>query len=1535
MANKNIDKDKEEGLENPKIFPAKKEKVQKFSRWTRLFLFCFLGFIVSILSILIIINLPPVKNKIAKKAIEFLNNQYETQFSAGNVEINFLGDIVITRVTAKDHHNFEFLKIKKLIGHSDWFELVFNPRDLKIQKLSLEELDLKVITYKGENQDNFTLFIEKFDSPKDPEKSPFKFASRIQIENSKISIINENQGVDGKWLKAEKLNAYISDLKVIGSDVSLKFNRLSLVTERWGKKHLLETLSGDLFMNKEKFEFTDLIMNTDHSLLQGNLIFKLDKNTGWKDFNNRVVWDMKLKEGSFLHGYDISYFVKNWDNHQKYQLTGKMNGTLNNFVLKNFNIKVKSNDVQTEEMKFRQLMTGNFHLQSNQISAQITYPGLKSSLPNFISQKMGNFADEFGKIKYTGLMDIDKERIIVKGDLLTDIGQVEVKEFILSDYSSVFPKYKGTAIVKNLNSTAITKQSEVGLISGKIQVDGKGFDINTLSLNTKSNINSIEILGKKLYQLHIDGDLTAKKFNGIFKASDIPFNGLIDGKIDFSKPKFFVNLRGKIQHLDLKYWGISNAQSFFKGGINGQLSMTNLHDLDLDAQLNNASLSGKKNISIPDGMVRLTHNREGYRIIDVNVPNVMIGKMTGKFNLENIGNMFEEAIGRVFVSNRVKKYYNGQSFSLNFDIHQNLVDHFAPNILIPYGAKIAGNFKGETNDFVFDVNAPSMKYIVEKKEEISEADRLLSLVNPQYSIREIVRKDSAMVENITLKIDTENTKEYWKVRIGRVEYQNSLLKDIRVNAEHKDEKLNIASNLQIGTLEKERNDQMVDYVASIDQYTNVEGDYIFEFDPTEVKISKFMWRVDTSPELKHSITYRKKSKDIAVNNVRIYSENSEILVNGVFKNIKDFDIDAKVKEMDISKVWAIAFQDNKIDIRGIADGNFKLKMNATHLEPDVDVIINNIKINDNHIGNLIVKAENSSQRNIYDINVKVVEEDILFDKKKLILKGIIDNNTQSPSLDLKVNLNQFNLAFVQAFVKNIFSNFRGNATGEIAVNGTLKNINYGGDISVKDFGLKLNFSGVDYVFDDSIVTLNNGNMFFNFVGVKDSRSNSKGMISFGQVNLSNFSNIGAELLIRADDLMMLNTTQRNFDVFWGKIYVKGDLFVGYHNNTLGIKAAADVLQNSVLTLNSNSTSSVDEFKMLRFLEVNKEGQIALAEKQKNGVALNVDLDITADKNSTVNFLVGDEIGDISVRGNTENMRFTLDKTGNIKLFGGYSVESGTYVSKAILEKIFQIKKGSNLQWNGDMMNPELDITATYNALVSNASEYLEIGSLPAINVQLQTNITNKLTSPLVRPVIVAPDVSSQIREVMSYKMATEEEKVLQFASILALGNFNVSNTNVSSAFGSGVNVFFKQLSSAFNSLSDMFQIDIAYISGNKSTNTADKAVTNLDIKFSPRWKLKTGVGVPIANTVNAQNKYLSGEGIMEYDWSKNIDGSRVLRVYSKPSNIGVISGSNAGSNQTYGGGIVLSYGFDRILPRRKQKGKEAQRTKKEDSTKVK
>ena len=94
--------------------------------------------------------------------------------------------------------------------------------------------------------------------------------------------------------------------------------------------------------------------------------------------------------------------------------------------------------------------------------------------------------------------------------------------------------------------------------------------------------------------------------------------------------------------------------------------------------------------------------------------------------------------------------------------------------------------------------------------------------------------------------------------------------------------------------------------------------------------------------------------------------------------------------------------------------------------------------------------------------------------------------------------------------------------------------------------------------------------------------------------------MGVNLIIRAENLMMLNSTQADNDLFWGKVQATGDLFVsgpimGLDISTPNMRA----LNNSSFTFNSSSTTKVDEYKMLRFLKKTTEGKIELAKKEKN------------------------------------------------------------------------------------------------------------------------------------------------------------------------------------------------------------------------------------------------------------------------------------------------------------------------------------------------
>ena len=1523
--------------------------VTSYSWWARLLLILFWLGLGLVAAIFIAINLPATKQWAADQALQVVNRDFKAQMSTESVEVNFFGNVKIKGLKIKDYKGFDFIQSKEFTANSNWFSLASNitkNNSLIFNSLTLKNADIKVITYKGDSISNFIRFTQLFDSgkKKDPNKPPFQLDSRLQILDSKVSIVNLNSpGEKGKWLTATHFNLIAPNVKVNGRNISGIINNMTFTTTRWGKSHFVDTFSTELSMTPDHLLLKDLTLNTDHSLLQGDIKFNLHNDGSWSDFADKVKWDMNLTLGSQLSGYDISYFVTNWDNFKPFNISGKMSGPLNGFKLDNFLIRNPDVNIATKTMKVSRLLKGDFLIETNDLSADFTYKDLKAMMPSFISKKMKNFADDFGKLKYNGTASVNPNRVYVSnGNLMTGIGQARITNFSLTDYSSSLPKYAGIADVKDLNTSVITKNKTVGLISGNFNINGQSFDVNTMRLTTKSRISSIEIMNKEINNLYLDGLLDHKKYNGLITVNDEQAKATIKGLIDFSTSRVAMNVNADVGYLNMNYFTNKPGKQIVSGKVNGKMAMSSLNDLTLDVEANSINFAtATQKYSIPNAKVK-TFIENGGRVIDVDAPGAVNGKISGRYNLGDLAGMVENGLNKILVGPAPRRMYRGQNFTMNFDVQQGLVSYFLPDLRIPQGAKVEGQYDGNSNNLILNLDAASLKYIMTKTQDITEADKALAAANPDYQIndRKNLTRDSAMVDSVMVRINTANLNEQIYAKISRVLYNKNVLKDITLSGRNENNTvLHLAAKFRHGSPEDEMDDNLKDYAINVNQSTNAGGDFVFRFEPTEVKFNNVTWAIDTSPELNHSITYRKKEGDFDIQNLRVFSENSALFIKDAqFKSAKDFYVDAEVDNFAIEKLLDMQAGGNTMNIKGLANGSVKIRMDKNTLQPLVDMTVDDIMMNGNDMGDITISATNSYSLNVYDVDIKVNSAGII-GNNSLHVTGTVNNNTESPTIDLTAEMRDFDVAFAQQFVTTVFGNLRGKATGDLKIAGKFSNLDYSGDIGLKGFGLKLLFTGVDYSFDDTVIPLTKGLAILNNIEVHDGRTNSKGNIS-GAVQFETLSSMGVNLVMRADNLLVLNTAQKDYDLFWGRVYGQGDLYVdgpvsGLSITTPNMKA----LNGSTFTFNSGSTSNVEEFKMLRFLKEGKNGLVTLDDKKKTGANMNIDFALDVDKGTTVNVLIGDDVGNITVKGAAEKLHFQMSRQGNIAMNGAYRVDNGTFVSKAILNKTFQIEKGSSIRWDGDAMKPALDITANYVRMVSNAGEYLNMGSLQPISILLQANITQSLTDPKIDLNVTALDVSSQVKETLAAKMSQEGEKVLQFGSVLLLNSFNVSNTggvdvNVGDvAQNQGYNILLKQLGSVLNAMSNEFQIDLNYVKGDQYSNVGDRANAGVSFALSPRIKVKTGLGIPLTKTENTETNYLSGEGTIEYDISKKNDGTLMLRGYSKPSNIGLVNGagSNGTANQAYGGGIVWTKSFNSFF-KKKKKDKKVQDSQKEIKT---
>jgi len=120
-----------------------------------------------------LLSLPVVQTKIAKIVTNRINKTYDTNIVVKKVDLSYLGNAKLIGVEINDHHNDTLIYVEQLTTS------IFSYRNILENKLELGEADVRGLQmhmkrYKGEDNDNLSIFIEKFDDGDDtPSATPF------------------------------------------------------------------------------------------------------------------------------------------------------------------------------------------------------------------------------------------------------------------------------------------------------------------------------------------------------------------------------------------------------------------------------------------------------------------------------------------------------------------------------------------------------------------------------------------------------------------------------------------------------------------------------------------------------------------------------------------------------------------------------------------------------------------------------------------------------------------------------------------------------------------------------------------------------------------------------------------------------------------------------------------------------------------------------------------------------------------------------------------------------------------------------------------------------------------------------------------------------------------------------------------------------------------------------------------------------------------------------------------------------------------
>jgi hypothetical protein len=578
----------------------------------------------------------------------------------------------------------------------------------------------------------------------------------------------------------------------------------------------------------------------------------------------------------------------------------------------------------------------------------------------------------------------------------------------------------------------------------------------------------------------------------------------------------------------------------------------------------------------------------------------------------------------------------------------------------------------------------------------------------------------------------------------------------------------------------------------------------------------------------------------------------------------------------------------------------------------------------------------------------------------ILFSGYYYPRKPEDNVDMDINLQAIQLKIFEPYVKNYCSDLKGQFSGNLTIKGAVKKPLLAGKLSVNAKKITVSYLNTSYHFSQDIIIENNS------FGVEDMTlydvNNNKAFVS-GKVYHDNFKNFQLDYDIRANKFMCLNTTEADNSLYYGKAFVSGIINIfGFIDNIL--------IDANVKTEKITSNDKADKVTLLSKTEmtklfiplsgpseisgnnyitfIKKDTSVKIKNKynvQLDGLTLNFDLDVTPD--AEVQLLFDQKVGDLIKARGYGNIKLQISSKGEFKMYGDYVIEDGDYLFtlQNLINKKFDIEKGSIIKWSGIPYKADLNINAVYRARASLKPFYPEDKSSTAKKrypVDLKLTMTDQLLAPQINFDINLPTVDVSVRQhVMSF-INTETEINRQVFSLLILSSFiTPPQLVVAGASGPGVaeagasnstELLSNQLSNMLSKISKDFDVGINYRPGDQ-VNQKELGLALSTQFFADRLSIDGNVGVNNDNN-NQNTNNIVGDVTVDYKITNN--GKLRIKAFNKSNDNNRIYTSGP---YTQGVGILYREEFDtigelykRYLGTLRDRKKNKQKTENSDST---
>ena len=1397
-----------ENLNNLIIQPIKKHQkiLLKLLKYIVLFL----------LLIIILLSTSYVQTKLAKYATTTINEDFGNDLLIQKVDLSFLGTVQLKGIEIRDHHQDTLIFVKKLSTSLLNVKKILDG-DVKLKSISIEDAHFHMKTYKDEQDDNLTVFIDSFDSDfsKDSLRTPFVLeTSNIYVSNLNYELTNEN---DEKPLKysAKKIGGNLQDFSIVGPKVKANIRGLYF-TESNGLN--VTNLTTNFLYSINAMHFKETTLQTRNSKILGNIFFTYDRED-LKDFNNKVEIKANFQKSTFSV-YDFKKLYSEISGNDVLNFKGNVSGKLNDLKIQNLRLNSKNGIKASGDFTIVNSINTNkpFLFKGDLERVSVTFLELKNLLPNVLGNTLPPELSRLGRFDINGLVRVTSEEVSANVNLNSEIGAMQ-SDFKIENRSNLdFATYKGDVAFSDFDLGVFIDNPMLGRFTLAGNVNGRGFQSASLNTSFVGTVAAFEFKNYTYSNMEVDGVYQNNKFNGNLLIDDDNFKMNFKGLADLSSSMHKFDFDATIASLNLKETNLFTRDSIavLKGKITLDVAGNTFNDILGNASFKDVYYTNHdKEFHFEEFRVS-SSLKEDVKRIEITSKDIANGFLSGNFAFSELLPVAQNALGSIYTNYKPYKVAKNQFLDFNFTLYNQIVNVFFPEIYVHDKTKIKGKIVSNKSLLKLNITSPRIQVY---GNEIKDVKLLTDNQNPLF--------------NTSLTASELNTK-YYKLSklnfLNRTDNDTLYFKSVFEGGKLNDEEFNL------------------DFYYTI----NPKGKSVVAFQESSFNFRENVWKINPNNEYPDKITFDLNTSDFNFSQFEITSKEQKIEFAGGLKGESEKALLANFTKVNLESFLPDI---DSLALKGVFSGKLDFVQKEGIYKPEAILLIKDFEINDFKQGDLSLNIVGDNSYEKYNVAVFLKNEKV----KSITASGVLDFSSKKPLIDLNVFLEDFSLNAFSPLGKDVLSAIRGKASGEFQLSGFIGNPEMQGVLRLKNAGMLFPYLNVDYNFDgESLIKLDGQSFLLENINLLDVKHQTRGMLQ-GQITHQNFNQWFLNLQIDTNNLLVLDTEDNEEAQYFGTGFLKGTATISGLTDQLTIDVNGSTQPGTVFVVPLKDIETVNSYKLIHF----KSDTLKVADRQKKlakdalkGLSLNINLEVT--KAAKMQVVIDEVYGSQLTGFGSGAIDIQINTRGKFNIFGDYTIDNGVYDFKygGLVNRPFVIQKGGTVSWNGNPYEANLNVTAVYKARANPSILLQNFNSSRNIEVDLVTKITGGLFSSKqeldIELANVDPAIATELEFILNDNNVNQ--KTTQFISLLTLGSFvnpdRVNFDGTSAITTTASNAITAAFSNLMNSPDSKFTFGVDYVQGVDNSDTDRLDVDNqVDVSVSTnlndRIIINGKVGVPV------------------------------------------------------------------------------------------